>query len=101
MTYIYQRISQGRFVQMFDDYSRADNFSIEAREALYDFFEELAESCGEPFEMDVIVICCDFTEYRDFAELQDDYSSIVTMQDLEDNTTVIHLSDDSFIIQQF
>lgn len=39
------------------------NFPPAALEALFEFFEELEDETGELVELDVIAICCDFTEY--------------------------------------
>ena len=41
---------------------RPDNFTNEALEALFDYFEEIDESTGIESEFDVIGICCDFSE---------------------------------------
>lgn len=41
---------------------RPDNFSWEGLELLFDYFQEYEEAGGEPIEMDVIGICCDYSE---------------------------------------
>jgi hypothetical protein len=41
---------------------RPDNFTNEALEVLFDYFEEIEESTGEELEFDVIGICCEFSE---------------------------------------
>lgn len=49
---------------------RPDNFSYNGLRALYEWFEQYEEDCGEEIELDVIAICCDFSEYeslKDFA----------------------------------
>jgi hypothetical protein len=48
---------------------RPDNFSYEGLSILFDYLEELGDSCGEELELDVIAICCDFSEdhWRDIA----------------------------------
>ncbi|MDO8521526.1 MAG: hypothetical protein Q7S52_05420 [bacterium] len=50
-------VSQNDFVDAFDDYNRADNFSREGRRALYDYLESVEEDTGEQIELDVIAIC--------------------------------------------
>ena len=42
---------------------RPDNFSYDGLVALFDYLEEIEDSCGEEMEFDPIAICCDFTEY--------------------------------------
>lgn len=49
---------------------RPDNFSNEALEVLFDYFEQLEEDIGEQIELDVIAICCEYCEepIQDFIE---------------------------------
>ena len=90
------------FRRAFADYNRADNFSHEGLEALYEWLEEYSDSIGEPYEMDVIALCCEFTEYANLAEVQANYSStkLDTIDDLHDHTAVIEF-DGGLIIQNF
>jgi hypothetical protein len=41
---------------------RADNFSYEALGLLFDYLEAYEMDTGEEIELDVIAICCDFSE---------------------------------------
>jgi hypothetical protein len=52
---------------------RPDNFSYEGLKALFDYLEDYEESCGEEMELDVIAICCDFTE-DSVQDIADNYS---------------------------
>ena len=65
------------------------------------YLEEYEESTGEELELDVIALCCDFTEYKNFKELQREYPEIKDMEDLQDHTTVLETNGDNFIIQNF
>ena len=81
---------------------RPDNFSYAGQEALFDYLEEYEESAGEELELDVIALCCDFSEYENLEEFQKAYSKdYETIEDIEQATTVIRVDDDSFIIQDF
>jgi len=80
---------------------RPDQFSYDALEALFNFFEELSEDTGAPYELDVIGICCEFTEYADIAEVMQDYWDIESLEDLHDHTMVIELPNEGLLIQQF
>jgi hypothetical protein len=51
---------------------RPDNFSYEGLKTLFEYFEEYEESTGEEIEMDVIAICCDFSE-DSFENIADQY----------------------------
>lgn len=46
------------FEQAFRDYDRIDNFSREGLETLFCYLEEVSPD----FELDVIAICCDFSQ---------------------------------------
>jgi len=81
--------------------TRPDNFSYDGITALFEFLEELEEATAHPIELDVIGLCCDFSEFEDFEELQENYPAIEDMDDLQDHTTVIDIDGDSFIIQNF
>ena len=99
---IINRIDTYEFKRAFADHNRADQFSYEGFTALFEWLEELAEDTSEPYELDVIALCCEFTEYSDLAEIQDNYSGmdIVSADDLRDHTHVIEF-DGGLIIQDF
>ena len=96
--------------QLFRECGREDHFSYEGINALYDYLEELSDCTGEDFKVDVIALCCDFTEYENWEELYNNYSSSYndkskTFEELEeqdeldnfkewvqDNTTVIEIT---------
>lgn len=81
---------------------RPDNFTYQGLRALYDWFEEYEEGCDEEVELDVIAICCDFTEYENLEEFQGDYSTeYETIEAIEDEITVIRVGENGFIIQCF
>ena len=41
---------------------RPNNFSYEGLRVLWEYFEEYEESTGTQIELDIIAICCDYTE---------------------------------------
>ena len=94
------------FRRAFADYDRAGQFSYEGLGALFEWLEELAEETGTPYELDVIALCCEFTEYSDFAEVHANYidlasdTAIRSIDDLRDHTFVIEF-DGGLIIQDF
>jgi hypothetical protein len=62
----------------------------------------LEDDLGQPIELDVIALCCEYTEYDNLEEFQADYNEdYETIEDIQNATTVIMIDDDSFIIQQF
>lgn len=68
MTYIYQTATESMFHDAFVRTGRKDQFSYEGRAALYGYPADLADGTGEPVELDVIALCCDFTEYESVEE---------------------------------
>jgi hypothetical protein len=52
------------FRSAFKNCSRENNFSAEALCNLFDYLENLEAETGEEIELDVIAICCDYTEEK-------------------------------------
>jgi hypothetical protein len=97
-----QSISVSQFDDAFRDYGREDNFSYAGRHALYEWLEELGDDTGQEFELDIIALCCEFSEYEDLAEFQANYGDeYESLDDISEQTTVIPVGVDSFIIQDF
>ena len=96
-----QTVNFTDFRDAFRVHARLDTFSYEGAKALFDYLESIEADTGEEIELDVVSLCCDYSEYANLAELQEDYADIVTMDDLTDQTTVIMVDGERFIIQQF
>ena len=86
------------FLQSTDGYK--NNFSYDGACALQAYLDELSEDIGEPIEFDPIAWCVEYTEYEDINDVMNEYEEIKSMQDLEDNTTVIEFQG-GIIIQDF
>jgi hypothetical protein len=54
--------------------SRKDTFSYNARQALFDYLDDLSDQCDEPIELDIVSICCEYTEYESAIEAVDAYT---------------------------
>ena len=67
---------------------------------MFDWLSEMSNDCTEPYELDVIALCCEFTEYSDLAEIKQAYNTINTIDDLHDRTIAIEF-DGGIIIQDF
>ena len=100
-------ITKYSFLDAFYKMGREDQFSYKGLLALFDWFEELEDQGNEQMELDVIAICCEYSEYDNLEDLKEDYSCINDIEDLEMHTTVIPVynidgsKSDKFIIQQF
>lgn len=73
------------FEQEFRNYNRTDNFSREGLQLLFEHLEE--EDTGEIYTLDVICLCCDYTE-AEYHEHLENYG-LSTLEQLQDRTTVL------------
>ena len=99
-----KRIGFNEFLEEFKRYEREDQFTYEGKKALFEYLNELSEDMGEPIQLDVVALCCEFTEYESLQEFNNDYSySIDEVNSIDDISyyTVVIPIDESFIIQDF
>ena len=103
-----------QFREAFRLAGRMDQFSYEGLEVLFDYLEEYSDSTGEPVELDVVALCCDYYEssiqelidnYKiDLSEVdEDDPDSIteVVREYLEDKTSVCGQVEGGFVHAAF
>jgi len=98
---IYKDLTVSEFIQEFNDI-RPDQFSYRALTALYDYLEERNDEQGTSFHLDVIAICCDFSEYGDIEDVQSNYKEL-EIEDLEELTvmTIVIEFENGLLIQNF
>lgn len=108
------RVSEYDFIRAFEHAGRGSQFSSDGLSALFSYLEELSEDVDEDYEVDVIGLCCDYTEYErpSNSELEDwegeddmrdsdDYADDVdTAQHHGFDHDDIVVSKDSFVIVQ-
>jgi len=99
------------FIQAFHDYGRQDQFTRAGLHALFEYLEQYEEDTGEELELDVIALCCDFSEH-DLEDLEREYGYLLDgdeMPDtiatwasfLQDHTQVIPVDDEYLIVHGF
>ena len=113
-------VTSAMFADAFRRMGRENQFSREALEALFEYIENYEEDTGSRVELDVVGLCCEFTEYTTAVEAAsdygftteleaDDYNSPEDFEEakesearewLEDRTIVIDF-DNGLIIQNF
>ena len=112
---IVQTLSKSSFIDAFKQSSRKDQFSYSALEAIFDYLEEYSDSTGEPVELDIVAICCEWSEahwsdiareysvdLNDFADDEDDDERIQAVYEtISDQTTMLDLGDGNFVFIQF
>jgi hypothetical protein len=57
-----QTVNKHDFHDAFRIMDRLENFTYEAREALFDYLEQYEEGLTEEIELDVIALCCDYQQ---------------------------------------
>lgn len=62
----------GDFEESFVKMGRGEQFSYEALKAIFDYYIEFEEATGIEVELDVIAICCEWSEYEP-EDFKDDY----------------------------
>jgi len=66
-------VNRYEFEDAFREYGRSDSFSYEGKRALYDYLEQYEEDTGEEIELDVIGLCCNYSEYETALEAAQEY----------------------------
>ena len=95
---------------------RPGDFSYSGLQALFEYLEQYEEDTGEVIELDVIALCCDYTEYKNLDEYINEHEPDISRDDYEDeddyyeavkeeigyNTTLIEIEgEEGFIIQNY
>jgi hypothetical protein len=104
-------VSKYDFERAFVDADRKENFSYEALGLLFDYFEDYEEETGQEIELDVIAICCEYSEdnpddiitnYSIDVEGMDDDEKIEAVRDyLEAHTTLVGETATGFVYLAF
>ena len=81
---------------------------------LYDYLNDLAEEMEEIATLDIVAVCCAWTEYDDdelintYGELanvdddtDEDEKLPLTMEYLEANTTILQVDGGSYLVMEF
>jgi hypothetical protein len=94
-------VTESQFIERFRKI-RPTNFTYEGLQALFEYLEQLEDDTGEEIEFDVIGLCCEFSQYDNLKEFQDDYGKdYECIEDVENETMVVPVDEESFIIRQF
>jgi len=122
---IIEEYDESLFISRFEDYKRVEtpenkngNFTYKGLRVLYNYLDESFEE-ENPYNLDVIALCCEYSEYKDLEEFLKDYSDTYEAkteeetdedfktrmeEEINDKTTLIKFEDDlneGFIIQQY
>jgi hypothetical protein len=102
---ITKEISLKEFKSEFERYGRGDQFSQEGFSLLFDYLGALADDLGEPLELDVISLCCEYTEYsvdeiREELSLSDEELTADELVDLLERNGFMYITshNDTYIL---
>ena len=91
------------FREAFHKAGRGNQFTYDGLTALFEYIEEYEEATGEEIELDIIGLCCDYTEYERIEEFWLDYDQ----EDYPDEESIANVTcyyafgEGSFIIASF
>lgn len=93
-----------QFIEQFKDCGRGNQFSYDGFVALFDYLDMLSDD--QPIELDVIGICCEFSEYhidvlRDYYDMLEGLNDQEVVDKLEYYTVVIPVDKSTYIIADF
>ena len=109
---MYIEVTESIFMDAFRSYNRKDQFTYEGLQALYELLTKNEDGVGS--ELDVIAICCEFSEYdeegaitdygylfndNDIDEEDRNYQKLIEL--LQNETLVIVLDNGNIIVQTF
>ena len=110
-----QTINASDFVGAFRTHGRPNQFSYSGLRALFEHLKEMEDGTGDEMELDVIALCCDYSEFASAKEAALEYGMTAeededeqdedaieehALQWLQDRTSVI-THDSGIIIQSF
>ena len=81
--------------QFRDEFEENDGFSYDGLGALYDFINE---DTSDNIKLDVVELRCTYSEYDSIEDYNNDYGVNYTKYSDIEETTVIGIDNDSFII---
>lgn len=86
--------TSSQFMDKFKQHDR-DNFSYKGYQVLFNYLENI----DSDYELDVIAICCEYTESSIDDALKD--CGLDSLDELKDNTTVLEVDDETIIYANY
>jgi len=78
---IIKTISESEFIDAFADYNRKDNFSYYGKQELFNHYDSVGgdwyDDDDKPYELDIIAICCTWTECTTKDETISNYGYLI------------------------
>ena len=87
---IIEEMEESLFISRFEDYKRVEtkenpngNFSYRGLKYLFEYLDEIHDE-ENPLNLDVISLCCDYSEYKNGTEYLNDYTTELKKDDYEE-----------------
>jgi len=100
---IVQTINESLFVKSFQYYGRDKDFSYEGLCTLFEYLEEMFPEDDNPYLLDVIALCCEFSEFDSLEEIEEAYN--MNLEAVQDNTVVLEVyhmgKETAYIVGEF
>jgi len=106
-------VNEHQFLEAFRRADRMNGWTRAGLLALFEHIEQLEEDIGEEIELDVVALCCDYSEYASLLEaaeglgytaedgdMDEEEAEEAALAWLQDNTTAITF-DGGVIVQAF
>lgn len=107
-------LNENEFIREFKNSTRSENFSDDALRELFQHYDDLSEDTGEPYKLDIIAICCEWTEFKE-NDLIEQYKHIVDIdekdsqeiilkkifEELENRTNLIYVKGGTYLVSEF
>ena len=81
-----QTIDRYGFIRAFERADRASQFSRAALDAMFDWIVEREQDMGEEMELDVVALCCEWSEYDTAREAAEAYGWECPDRDKDDES---------------
>lgn len=109
---MYKTINFSDFCDAFKGSQYENSFTYQGKQALFKHLEELEESSGQPIELDIVDLCCEYTEYEtalegakenwyELGKNTENETEEWSLEFLKENTTVIDVAGGGVIIKDF
>jgi hypothetical protein len=94
------QVTRSIFIDSFHNIDRGNQFSYQGLCALFEYLDDMGSDPS--IELDVIALCCEFTEFDSLDSFRDQYGEQYrSLSDIEKETTVIDIDGTRFIAGEF
>lgn len=99
---IVKTFNENDFINEFKAYNRMDNFSYKGLRVMFDALNELAQDCDMNIEMDVIALCCEYSELS-VDDVINDYNIDLSDESFDDKTDLVidYLYDHTMVLGNY